>query len=97
LLGDALTAQRRPLLSSVPVALGLVCTVVLDVLLIPHHGGMGAAVASTVAYTVAGIAACVTFTRALGAGRRNLTPHVADFRTIRTALRRGAGRPRSTR
>jgi O-antigen/teichoic acid export membrane protein len=97
LLAEALTAQRLPLLSSVPVALGLVCTVVLDALLIPHHGGMGAAVASTVAYTVAGIAACITFAGALGAGRRDLTPRVADLRTVRTALRRGDARPQSTR
>jgi O-antigen/teichoic acid export membrane protein len=96
LLGDALTAQRLPLLSSVPVALGMVCTVVLDALLIPHHGGMGAAVASTIAYTVAGIAACVTFARALGAGRRDLTPQVADLRTVRAALRRADRRARST-
>jgi O-antigen/teichoic acid export membrane protein len=97
LLGDALTAQRLPLLSSVPVAFGLVFTVVLDLLLIPHHGGMGAAIASTVAYTVAGIAACVTFARALGARRADLMPRVADLRTVRTTLRRRSARRQSTR
>jgi O-antigen/teichoic acid export membrane protein len=88
LLGDALTAQRLPLLSSIPVALGLVCTIVLDALLIPHHGGMGAAVASTISYTIAGIAACVTFSVALKADARELTPRARDLTQIRAALGR---------
>jgi O-antigen/teichoic acid export membrane protein len=88
LLGDALIAQRRPLLSSVPVGFGLVFTVALDATLIPSYGGMGAAIASAVAYTAAGIAACATFATVLGAPKRDLAPQLRDLAQLRLALRR---------
>jgi O-antigen/teichoic acid export membrane protein len=66
LLGDALIAQRRPLLVSAATALALAFTIVLDILLIPGLGGLGAAIASTVAYTVAGLAVGYVFVRGLG-------------------------------
>jgi O-antigen/teichoic acid export membrane protein len=47
-----LFGRGHPGLNSLAMAVGLVLTVVLDVLLIPRHGAMGAAVASTVSYLV---------------------------------------------
>lgn len=47
-----LYGRGRPGLNSLAMGLGLVVTIVLDLLLIPGHGAMGAAVASTVAYLV---------------------------------------------
>jgi O-antigen/teichoic acid export membrane protein len=76
-LGDALIAQRRPLLESAAVAIAFVCTLVLDVILIPGHGGLGAAISSSTAYTVGGLAAALLFTRTIGARR----PHDAPYRS----------------
>lgn len=45
-----LYARGRPGLNSIAMGVGLVLTVVLDVALIPAHGAMGAAWASTAAY-----------------------------------------------
>jgi Na+-driven multidrug efflux pump len=47
-----LYGRGRPGLNSLALALGLVVTTVLDVLLIPKFGAIGAAYASTVAYLV---------------------------------------------
>jgi O-antigen/teichoic acid export membrane protein len=69
-LGDALIAQRRPLRESAAVLVAFVATVVLDAILIPRHGGLGAAVASTIAYTAGGIAAAILFLTAIGRGVR---------------------------
>jgi O-antigen/teichoic acid export membrane protein len=69
-LGDALIAQRRPLLESAAVAVAFACTVVLDVVLIPNHGGLGAASASSIAYTIGGLATAALFFRTIGARSR---------------------------
>ncbi|GAA3585000.1 polysaccharide biosynthesis C-terminal domain-containing protein [Kribbella ginsengisoli] len=45
-----LYGRGTPGLNSIVLGIGLVITVVLDVLLIPAHGAMGAAIASTAAY-----------------------------------------------
>jgi O-antigen/teichoic acid export membrane protein len=90
LLGDALTAQRRPMLSSVAVGFGFVVTVVLDILLIPSFGGLGAAIASTVAYSAGGIAAAVLFLRTLGGRPGDLRPRLADVANLRRVARRMA-------
>jgi O-antigen/teichoic acid export membrane protein len=47
-----LYARGRPGLNSVGMGIGVVLTVVLDATLIPAHGAMGAAIASTIAYLV---------------------------------------------
>lgn len=47
-----LWGSGRPGANTVGMAVGVVVTVALDVLLIPHHGALGAAVASSVAYLV---------------------------------------------
>lgn len=47
-----LYSRGRPGLNSIGIGVGVVLTVVLDATLIPTHGAMGAAVASTIAYLV---------------------------------------------
>jgi O-antigen/teichoic acid export membrane protein len=79
LLGDALTAQRRPLLEMSSISAAFASIVVLDLLLIPSHGGLGAAIASAIAYSAGGIAVVLIFTRALPARTRDLVPRPADL------------------
>ena len=79
LLSNALTAQGRPLLANVGVAAAFCITIGLDLLLIPRHGGSGAAVASTVAYSVGGLVVAVFFARALQVRLRELVPSAGDI------------------
>jgi O-antigen/teichoic acid export membrane protein len=81
-LANSLVAQGRPLLSTEAVAVAFVLTVVLDLLLIPAHGSLGAAIASTAAYTAGGIAAIVLFLRALGVSPGELIPRSGDLREV---------------
>jgi O-antigen/teichoic acid export membrane protein len=100
LLGSALTAQRRPLLETAAVGVAFVATVALDILLIPTHGGFGAALASTLAYTVGGVAVVLIFSRALGAHVRDLVPRGNEIafvgRMVRRRFSRGARPPGRT-
>ena len=77
-LGNTLTAQRRPTLASTAIGVGFLSTVVLDVLLIPRYGGLGAALASSLSYTAGGIAVVVISSRALGISPSELLPRMAD-------------------
>jgi O-antigen/teichoic acid export membrane protein len=79
LLSNALIAQRMPLLASGADGSALVMTIVLNVLLIPPLGGMGAAIATTVAYTLGGMVITIIFLRALRGRAADLVPGVADF------------------
>jgi O-antigen/teichoic acid export membrane protein len=88
IFGNALVARRKPVLSSIALSAGFLCTVVLDILLIPPYAGIGAAVASAIAYTVAGLAMSLFFVRALGARARDLAPQVEDLRRLIGAMRR---------
>jgi O-antigen/teichoic acid export membrane protein len=92
LLGNALTAQRRPVLASGAIGAGFAATIVLDVILIPPYGALGAAVASSLAYTAGGVAIAVIFCRALDTPLAELVPRRGEFslyrRTIATRLRR---------
>jgi Na+-driven multidrug efflux pump len=92
LLGNALVARGRPVLQSVSVGLGFACTVVLDIVLIPPYGGLGAAIASTVAYTAAGAMVGVIFLRVLDRRPAELLPRAGDLawllRKVRAGLRR---------
>jgi O-antigen/teichoic acid export membrane protein len=88
LLGNALTAQGRPLRVSVGVAAGFVITVVLDVLLIPRFGGLGAAIASAVAYSTVGIIVAVMFVRTLGGHAEDLIPRPLDAVLLKAQFRR---------
>lgn len=82
LFGNALTAQRRPLLESGAIAVAFVTIIALDFLLIPGLGGLGAAIASTVAYSAGGIAVTVLFLRTLGGRAADLVPRPSDAQSI---------------
>jgi O-antigen/teichoic acid export membrane protein len=88
LLGSTLTAQRRPNLETAAIGGAFVMTIVLDLLLIPAHAGMGASVASTIAYSTGGIAVAVIFSRALHVPIRSLLPRRGDPRWLVTTLLR---------
>jgi O-antigen/teichoic acid export membrane protein len=92
--GNALVAKNRPVLSSIALGGGFAFTIVLDVILIPAHGGVGAALASTTAYTAAGVVMGIFFKRALEARTRDLIPTTRD---LRWALARSRGLLRLTR
>jgi O-antigen/teichoic acid export membrane protein len=98
-LGNALVARNRPVLSSISLAVGFACTLVLDILLIPPYAGIGAAVASAIAYTAAGVAMAFFFTRALGAKATDLIPRLREAGTLladgRGSIRRRARMSRS--
>ena len=79
LLGNALTAQRKPLLETAAISGAFVCTVALDIILIPSHGGLGAAVASSIAYTLGGVLVALIFTRALNGRLSDLVPRGSEL------------------
>jgi O-antigen/teichoic acid export membrane protein len=103
-LGNALVAQRRPVLSSISLATGFLCTLVLDILLIPPYAGTGAAIASAIAYSVAGAVMVFFFVRALDAKPPDLIPRGSEVSWFlgeaRASLRqrsRGGGPPEEAR
>jgi O-antigen/teichoic acid export membrane protein len=87
-LGNALTAQRKPLHETAALAFTLVLTVALDLALIPGHGGMGASLASTLSYTAGGALTAAIFVATLRVPAAELVPRVDDLRSFRRALRR---------
>jgi O-antigen/teichoic acid export membrane protein len=87
LLGNALNAQGRPMRANIGVGVAFLTTVALDLLLIPGHGGFGAAVASTLAYTAGGVTIALVFTRTLGRSRTELIPRGAEVRPFLRQLR----------
>jgi O-antigen/teichoic acid export membrane protein len=93
LFGSALVARGYPGLQSLAIGAGFACTVALDVILIPPFGGLGAALASTLAYTAAGIVVAVIFLRTLGGRASELVPRAADvlwlWDLVRRQVRRG--------
>ena len=93
LLGNALTAQRKPLLETAAISGAFVCTIALDVILIPSHGGLGAAVASSVAYTLGGVLVALIFTRTLKGRLGDLVPRGSELAWV---WRRGRARFRAT-
>jgi O-antigen/teichoic acid export membrane protein len=93
LFGNALVARGRPVLQSIAIGAGFACTLLLDVLLIPPLGGLGAALASTLAYTAAGIVVGVIFLRALEGKVSELVPRVGDVLWLWTFVRRRMTRP----
>jgi O-antigen/teichoic acid export membrane protein len=78
-LGNALTAQRRPGLSSVAAGIAFAASIVLDIILVPSHGGLGAAIASTLSYTLGGAAVAFFFVRILGARASELVPRAREI------------------
>jgi O-antigen/teichoic acid export membrane protein len=96
ILGNALTAQRRPGLESIVVGVAFIATVGLDIALIPAYGGVGAALASTLSYLVGGAAVAAVFVRVLEIPAGALVPRRRE--TIELARRgRSALRPRRKR
>ena len=90
LLANVLTAQRKPMLANVAIAVAFAATIALDLLLIPAHGGLGAAVASTIAYLAGGLAVAVIFSRALATPLADLIPRLSDLRRVSLRLRSSA-------
>ncbi len=79
-LSNAVIAQRRPLLSSGADGAALAVTVALNLLLIPSMGGLGAATATSAAYTFGGAVMALIFLRVLRGKARDLVPRAADVR-----------------
>ncbi len=78
LLSNALIAQRRALQASAAIAVAAVATIVGDLLLIPPYGGLGAAIATTTAYSIGAVAVGVVFCRQLQARPGSLIPRWGD-------------------
>jgi O-antigen/teichoic acid export membrane protein len=89
LLGNTLTAKGKPMLESAAIGLAFALTLVLDILLIPSHGGLGAAIASTAAYTLGGVAVALTFSRGLGLPLRELLPRSGEVPHLLREFRAG--------
>jgi O-antigen/teichoic acid export membrane protein len=85
LLGNALTAQRLPLRTTAAAGIAFAVAIVLDVLLIPTHGGLGAAAASALAYTAGGAAIVAIFSRTFRIPLRALLPGLRDIARVRPA------------
>jgi O-antigen/teichoic acid export membrane protein len=86
-LGNALTAQNKPLLETAGILVAFGVTAVTDVLLIPPHADLGASIASMVSYTAGGLVMAALFVRALGARPTDLLPKRSDVSMFVTALR----------
>jgi O-antigen/teichoic acid export membrane protein len=95
LLGNALTAQSRPVLASTAIGAGFMATIILDVILIPPYGGLGAAIASSLAYTAGGVAIALMFSRALESPVRDLAPRRGELSLYRRAVSSRLRRPRA--
>jgi O-antigen/teichoic acid export membrane protein len=78
ILGYALVARGRPGAQTVAIGIGFASMLILDLLLIPRYGGEGAALASTLAYTAAGLCVAAAFVRGLGVSLRDLRPRVRE-------------------
>jgi len=78
LLSNALVAQRRPLHASSAFGVAFAVTIVLDLTLIPAYGGLGAAIATSTAYSAGALAVAWIFCRELGARPGTLLPRPGD-------------------
>ena len=81
-IGVALIAQRRPLLESAAMGIGFGVAIALYVSFIPPFGANGAAIASAIAYSVAGASAAVFLVRALSVSAVELIPRPFDVRRL---------------
>lgn len=88
LLSNAFIAQQRPFVPSIAYGLAFVVSIVLNLLLVPSHGGFGAAIASSAAYTAGGAIAAMLFLRIFRARARDFLPTFSDLgwyvRKVRT-------------
>ncbi len=92
LLPNALTAQRMPIRGMWAIAVAFVVTIALDIALIPPFGGIGAATANTVAYTIGGVAAAWIFSRTLRLPVRDLAPTRGELRWFWSKLQAARAR-----
>lgn len=92
LLGNALTAQGKPMHETAAIGSAFAATVAFDLLLIPSHGGLGASIASTADYTLGGIAVCAIFVRRLECGVGDLVPRPGELADLARQLRRRLAR-----
>jgi O-antigen/teichoic acid export membrane protein len=88
LFGNALVARGHPGLQSTAIGIGFAFTVVLDVILIPEYGGLGAALASSIAYTAAGAVVIAICLRKLGGRPADLAPRGSDVAWFVEKVRR---------
>jgi O-antigen/teichoic acid export membrane protein len=86
-LGNALTAQRKPLHETAALAFTFALTIALDLALIPGHGGMGASLASTLSYTAGGVLTGMIFLATLRVPWAELVPRVEDLESFWRAVR----------
>ena len=94
LMTNALTARGKPMLATAAIGVAFAVTIGLDVLLIPSHGGLGAAIASAGAYVTAGVAAALIAARALDIPLRDFVPRVSDLRALWAGVRALRSGPR---
>ncbi len=96
-VADVLRALGRPGTPSVLAAVAIVVTVALDLLLIPRFAAVGAAVASTCAYAVYGLASAVVLSRIEGVGIGSLlVANRAETRVLWQSMSRKVMRRRRT-
>ena len=88
MLGNTLVAQSRPLLETAGVGVSFVVILALDIILIPAHGGLGASIASTAAYTAGGASLLILCVRFFGMPLRELLPRTGDVRALAAQIRR---------
>ncbi len=97
LLGGALTARGKPMLTTAAVSVAFVATIAFDALLVPPYGGVGAAFAALIASTAGGVVAALIFARALSVPADELLPRRRDvpwlWHELRGRLLRLRSRP----
>ena len=94
LLANLLNAQNRPLTTAMPVGVSLIIPVGLAILLLPSMEGLGAAIASSVAYSVGGLLIAVTAIRVFDIRARDLLPGRRDIVLLWSMLGNALRRPR---
>ena len=93
---SALLGAGLPGRSSVPPVAALVTGVALDLALIPPYEATGAAIASTAAFSVAGLVGVVLYHRSDRFPLRELVPRRTDAQQIFERSTRALGRARSS-
>lgn len=81
-LVSAMVSQNKPLATALPLAASLIVTIGLDIALIPEYGGMGAAIASTVAYFVGAVLIAGAFLRNFRQRLNVLVPRPSDLKPL---------------
>ena len=82
ILSSALLGARASRRSSVGSVVAMIVGLVLDIVLIPPHGATGAAIATTVGFFAAGIAAALAFRSLVRTPLREFVPGYADIRLM---------------